>query len=384
MTPAAGEYRGDGWCHWPGYPQPSALLTRVLGGVSLGAGSIGECLRTASRIDPADPASWHAEWQALAERVHTDAHRVQQAGHRATARAMFLRAAAYFRAAEFLLPPGAAAREAAFAAGVKCTRAWAELSGGTVAPVEIPLPDGGWLAAYFALPPGGAPSPAVIVFGGLDACKEEMLPRVWRHATDRGMAVLVVDLPGQGETRRRAGLPLRCDVEVPVAACCDWLERQGSVDATRIGLCGSSLGGVLAARAAAHERRLAGVVSDSCIFDLAAHLESHLAATGGQGWELLEWVFGCSSPRDVIEKSRALGMAAVLGEIRVPYLIVQGEHDFLGVDTARKAFEFAAASGVAAEWKLLTQADTGAAHCHSDNPVVGLEFVWDWLRGRLA
>lgn len=380
----AGAYRGDGWCHWPSQPQASALLTRVLGGASLGAGSVGECLQAASRIDPADPSSWNREWLGLATRVRDQAAAAAGAGRTQTARAMYLRAAAYFRAAEYLLLPASAERQRVYTDGADCTRLWAGLSGGSAQRVEMALPGGGAVFAYFVAPAAAAPWPAAVVFGGLDAGKEEMLPRVARHAAERGIALLVVDLPGQGETRHRSGLTFRDGVETAVCACADWLVGRRDIDAGRVAVCGSSLGGVMAARAAAMDRRFAAVVSDSCIFDLAAHLERHLAATHGQGWELLQWVFGCDDPQGVIEVSRGLAMRDALGRIACPYLVVQGEHDFLGVEAARQAYEFARAQGVAAEWKAFGAQETGAAHCQADNPVVGQEFIWDWVAGRLA
>ena len=382
--PAPAHYASDGWRQWPEHPQASAVFTRVLGGASLGAGSVGECLRTASLIDPANEHSWREQWTTLAARVLAEARVAQRDGRLATARALLLRAAAYFRAAEFLLPPGSTERAEAAAQGVHCTREWLGLSaGGEV--VTITLPDGGTLHAYFLAPAGGPrPWAAVICFGGLDAYKEEVLARSHGHLSERGLAMLVVDLPGQGQTRSDGGLALRPEVEVAVSACVDWLDRRSDIDASRLALWGASLGGVLAARAAARIARFRAVVSDSCIFDLEAHLSNHLAATGGKGWELLLWVFGCDTPGEVIAASAGLRMRDFVGAIGCPYLVVQGEHDFLGVPAARDAYEFAISQGVQAEFRLFTADETAAAHCQADNPVLGQELTCDWLSVRMG
>ena len=64
-----------------------------------------------------------------------------------------------------------------------------------------------------------------------------------RGALQRGMSVLLVDGPGQGGTLRRHKLPTRHDYEVPIGKCIDWLEQRKDVDASRIAMSGSSLGG---------------------------------------------------------------------------------------------------------------------------------------------
>ena len=50
---------------------------------------------------------------------------------------------------------------------------------------------------------------------------------------------------------RRHGLVTRHDYEVPVGRCIDWLSARDDVDASRIAVSGSSLGGYYAARAGA-------------------------------------------------------------------------------------------------------------------------------------
>ena len=377
-------YGPAGWEHWPDFPVQSMQFARALGVAQQGAATLSECMLAASRIAPADAMSWHREWARLAQANRARADAAQRDGKLATARANLLRAATYWRASELFLPPLDAVRHDSFLRGIECSRDWLRMSSPPGEALAITAADGTVVDAYFLTPPGCKETvPAVICFGGLDAHKDEMLPRVWPQARERGIAVLLVDLPGQGETLRLRGAPNRVDMEVPVAACVDALQRRPEVDANRIGLYGASLGGVYAARAAAKERRLRAVVSDSCIFDLQAHLRQRLAADGGSGWDYLLWVFGCATPQQAVEKAAHLRMAAFAGEIACPWLIVQGEHDFLGLGTARDAFDFARAAGVTAEFRVFGAEETGAAHCQADNPTLGQELVWDWLQGKL-
>jgi alpha-beta hydrolase superfamily lysophospholipase len=92
---------------------------------------------------------------------------------------------------------------------------------------------------------------------GLESAKEEMeayeLPFL-----SRGIATLMVDGPGQGEAEYEH--PIRGDFEIPAAAIVDWVLTRNDVDATRIGLWGVSMGGYLAPRAAAFEKRISACI----------------------------------------------------------------------------------------------------------------------------
>ena len=97
--------------------------------------------------------------------------------------------------------------------------------------------------------------------GGLDSIKDEMWFMQAHAALQRGIAVLMIDGPGQGGTLRRHKVTNRPDYEVPIGRCIDWLEKRADVDAKRVAVCGSSLGGYYAARAGSMEHRLAACIS---------------------------------------------------------------------------------------------------------------------------
>jgi 2,6-dihydroxypseudooxynicotine hydrolase len=93
----------------------------------------------------------------------------------------------------------------------------------------------------------------------LDSVKEE-LHSYGDDFLRRGMAVLAIDGPGQGEMEFE--YPMRFDYEVPVRYAINYLERRPDVDANRVGLMGVSLGGYYAPRAAAFEPRLKAAIAN--------------------------------------------------------------------------------------------------------------------------
>lgn len=73
--------------------------------------------------------------------------------------------------------------------------------------VEIPF-EGNSLAGILHLPPNtGKKSPCVLAFSGMDALKEYLVPVYGSKFLERGMAVLALDGPGQGDSLMRK---IRC------------------------------------------------------------------------------------------------------------------------------------------------------------------------------
>src|SRR5260370_20557851 len=78
---------------------------------------------------------------------------------------------------------------------------------------------------------------------GLDSVKEE-LQATAEHILSRGLAVIAVDGPGQGEAEYE--LPLESAYERVTTAVEDYLKERDDIDADRLGVVGVSLGGCYA------------------------------------------------------------------------------------------------------------------------------------------
>ncbi len=186
--------------------------------------------------------------------------------------------------------------------------------------VEVPL-ETIRIPAYLRRPTGTDRPPVVLFLSGLDSAKEE-------HATferfflRRGLATLTLDGPGQGETWCQ--MKMRVDFEVTAAAAIDYLRARDDVDGTRVGVCGVSLGGYLAARCAAFEPRLRAVASCGGLHSLE---EGRLH----RGFHLAGWlhIWGARDAEDLAARSRGATLAGCGGNIRAPLLVVHGAQDNL-------------------------------------------------------
>jgi dienelactone hydrolase len=375
MTGRESHYEPFGWHHWPEHFFMSYQFRRALGETQEGGGAVSEVFLAASRMKPGDAESWHEQWLLIAQRNDSRGDAEQAAGHIRTAMNCWLRAADYYRSAEFWLLPDDPRRLATFDQCERASQKWLRHVGGEV--VQVPYERGVSMPAYFVKPKGSGKWPVLISFGGLDSFKDELWFMTGRGAVQRGIAVLMVDGPGQGGTLRRHKIPTRYDYEVPVGRCIDYLLGRQDVDGSRIAVSGSSMGGYYAARAAAKEHRLAACISHGAIWDIEQRFrdrgENHALANH------MKWVFGVKSMAEAIEKAKPFKLEGVLREMRCPYLVLHGGHDVLGVENARTVYEHARANGVKATLRLTSAEETGAEHCQHDNPTLGQELMIDWL-----
>lgn len=164
-------YEPFGWHHWPEHPWFSYQFRRGLGETQEGGGAVSECFQVASRIVPGDHESWHREWLRVAERTFARAEEEERRGHVRTAMNGYLRAADYFRQAEFFLPPDDPRRLATFTRMERSSRGFLRL----------------------LTPPGEALErmrcPYLIVHGGYDVLGMSQARKVHDYARAHGVNV---------------------------------------------------------------------------------------------------------------------------------------------------------------------------------------------------
>ena len=203
----------------------------------------------------------------------------------------------------------------------------------------------------------------------------------------RGLATLIVDIPGTGESIRFRGMPARFDSNVAGSAVVDYLGTRSDVDRERIAVMGISLGGYYAPRAAAFEPRFKACVSWGAIWDYYATwkrridkaFQSSLSVPGDH----IKWVLGVSSLDDALEKLRDWRLAGVAEKVKCPYLLTHGERDAqIPLEDAQALFNAIGATDKT--MKLFTVEEGGYEHCQGDNVTLGITYIADWLSDKLG
>ena len=188
--------------------------------------------------------------------------------------------------------------------------------------VAIPYEGGATMYGILRKPEGVSKPPIVILVPGLDSVKEE-LHNYGDDFLRRGMAVLAIDGPGQGEMEFEH--PMRYDYEVPIRYAIDYLEGQPDIDAQRVGLMGVSLGGYYAPRAAAFEPRLKAVIANAGAYDFAEHFDRLPLLTRAAFTARLN----ANSQQEARNKLEAFTLAGVLDKVHCPLLVIMGRLDRL-------------------------------------------------------
>lgn len=202
----------------------------------------------------ASGVGWIDAAEAIGEAKLNIAENAFVQGRLVSARTHYWHAAAAFRFAQSALVADEARKVATYRRSLDAFTRAAGLAAPPYEKVTIPF-DGGELFGWLMTPCGVHHPPSVIIFGGADGCREEYHGGGLALA-DRGVATLLLDGPGQGETRILGGLYLRPGIERAFSAAVSFLLADDRVGA-RVGIWGNSLGGCFAARTASADSRLA-------------------------------------------------------------------------------------------------------------------------------
>jgi dienelactone hydrolase len=354
-----------------------------------GAAAIGEIDQIGQKLKGhvGDNEKWWHEWTAMARRIEDFAATEEQAGHRLTAASYYLRAAIYYFCGERFIAPSERKWET-FRSCLRCFQKGIERRFPQIERAEIPY-EGTTLPAWFFKADVSDRAPTVVMFDGLDNTKEMSVLFGGVEIARRGIHVLAIDGPGQGEALRLQGIPSRYDYEVPARAAYDYLAGRGDVDVKRVAVMGFSMGGYYAPRAAAMEPRFAACVA------WGGHWDYHeswvrrrrIMESGGSKLSApafqLPWVLGMPDMDACMKKLENYRLAGIADRIRCPFYCIHGENDnIVPLEFAQKLFE--AVGSKDKTLKVLTAFEGGSEHCQEDNRQIGANLVADWLAERLG
>jgi alpha-beta hydrolase superfamily lysophospholipase len=385
-----------------GEPVMDNQLLWYLSHAGQGMSDIGECLDTARRIDAADEYSWPKEWLRTADRVEKMAKNSLSRGHRRSAGGAYMRAANYYRAALIHHPePRAADVVHAGKQSVTCFDRALELLSVPAQPVRIPYEGTALPGYFFPSPVAQGDAPVLILHQGRDAWPEETM---WaaHGANERGYHCLLFHGPGQGMAIREQGLVFRPDWEKVITPVVDFALELPGVEPEGIILMGLSMGGALAPRAAAFEKRIRICIANPGVLNWGAAIYEHFEGYGLMGlleisprafnaaagalmktWPTARWWFadaawkhGATSPADLMIRLRAFNNESIVDRIGCRMLVMDGTAEEFTPGQAKKLYD---ALNCPKDYMLFTEEDTGLVHCQTGALSVASQRMFDWL-----
>jgi pimeloyl-ACP methyl ester carboxylesterase len=382
---------------------------RAFGASSYGASEFGEVMATVNRITSGSFDSWYNEWNAIGERIFAEAEAQFSAGHRISARDSYLRATTYFRTSEFFLHgnPEDPRIYSAYRKSIQAYKACCALYDPSILPVEIPY-ESTTLPGYFhRVDDSATRRPLLIIHSGFDGSAEELHGEGARAGIERGYNVLTFDGPGQYGPIHRERLPFRPDWEKVGTPVVDFALTLPGVDPERIALMGISLGGYLAPRAAAFEKRISALIANDGVYDYGVtnlgpvpsgqraaveaaarakeapefdrKLEEVMKTSPTASWALSHGMFvtGTSTPRSYIAATLGYNLRdGVAEKISCPTLVLDAEEDMFFKGQPEELYDHLTCPKTLMRF---TAAEGAGAHCQVGAHRLAFGRIYDWL-----
>ena len=386
----AGQLEELSFTYFPDNYRWSHGLLIALNSAPWGGAEIGEVNRIGLRLKKfvGDDDVWFREWAREARTVEDRGREKIAQGFTTSGAQYLVRASSYYHVGERFLQPKSKEGNDAYMRGVDCMRDAAKyLKRPRMEHVEIPYEGKSLPAIYVHAEPANRSGkvPAMVFFDGLDVTKEIQYLRGVADLVARGIACLIVDGPGNGESIRFRGYYLHHETERYATPAYEYLAARPEIDPKRIGVMAISLGGYYAPRAAAFEQRFACCVAWGAQWDYQKiwrdrfeRLAQSVTPSLSVAAQHISWVLNVTSQDDALKRLAPFKLDGVVQKITCPFVMLHGEGDEqIPLPEAQKCFD--AVGSKQKTMKIFTREEGGYHHCQIDNLSIGTAYMWDWL-----
>lgn len=375
---------------------------RLLGSAVSGASDIGEVISTANKIKEGDFESWCSEWSALAKRIHAFADKCYSEGHLISAKQAYLRAANYYRTAEFYLHenPNDKRIDELYSAGIKCFSYVMKLNKPAIEAVKIPYENTTLPGHFYHI--GNTQKPVLVVVNGYDGTKEEFYGLAM-SALEHGMNFFTFEGPGQGEVIRKQHLFFRYDYEKVVTPAINYLLSRKEIDPNGIVLMGESFGGYLAPRAAAFENRIAACIANGGLYDFMGFrapanisredyfnyirnnpqetnkiMYEQMKKSSEMRWAISHgmYVSNTKTPAEYMLNSENYYLKGIAEKIKCPTLVIDTENENFFKGQAKHLYD---ALKCKKDFLLFTAEEGAEEHCQVGAKLIASERIFNWI-----
>ena len=335
------------------------LLT-PLGQAITGGADIGPILAAAKAIQPGNMTSFSDVFYKLANDTKAQAEDPDNASDPINVRETWFSASGYFRKADNYLHGNWSnplinslwdEQTKAFDKGIAAL----PISGKRI---RIPATKGNFTieAIWYSASDKHEKLPTLVIGNGFDAAQEDSYHNFVAPALARGWNCITYEGPGQPTVRRNQGLAFIPDWEKVATPVVDWVlsKKKHVVDESRLVLVGNSLGGYLAARAAAFEPRFTAAVFIDGVWDnyvayrrelspeilaiyeagnftqfdkviISARESGKLSTGAAWGIDQGLWAFKTHSPSEFFNQIKKFNVESFIDKIKIPVFVGDAE-----------------------------------------------------------
>ena len=235
------------------------------------------------------------------------------------------------------------------------------------------------------------------MIGGGDTFCEDLYFFAGAPGIKYGYDVLIVDLPGQGDTPFQ-NLYFRTEYEIPISVIIDYIETLSDININQIAIYGVSGGGYMVLRAVAYEKRIKACIANSPVFDMEKILQSEIPKsllkekslfgkfilklvgrfnkTGKINMERYIWQAGVSNPIQALRISKNAKVKIELINCAILCLTGEGEP----FELQRQAYEvYQSVPSSVKTYRKFTSREGADAHCQVNNFSLLNRVVFNWL-----
>ncbi|MFC1869518.1 alpha/beta hydrolase [Thermodesulfobacteriota bacterium] len=316
------------------------------------------------------------EFARVAIKREAMAKRAQDEEHLVTARDSYFAAAIFYSMAVWPIHEDDNDINIAYSAKKnECYDKYIPLAPHSIERAEIPF-EGKSLPGLLHFPANRPPKmPCVLDITGMDGSKESQNPLYGEKHLERGMAVFVLDLPGQGECliRKISYTPER--IAQAGKAAVDYLTTRPEIDTEKIAVSGISSGSLSAIQMAAYDERFKAVAARLFCHEPGFNTLFNVAQPAYKARFM--WMAGYDDEDEFDKFAKTITSKGLGIKIGCPFLIVGGEDDEL----SPIEYSYDLYNEVTSPKKMVVY--EGQTHSLHHAYMDATTIVTDWLRDRL-
>lgn len=168
------------------------------------------------------------------------------------------------------------------------------------------------IALTLRSPAGGTQTPAIVLCHGFCGIREILLPDFADTFTRAGFATITFDYRGFGDSEGEPGRLVPAMQIEDILTVVNWVRTQPGIDASRVGLWGTSFGGCHVFGAAAKDRDIKCIVSQLAFADGEAIVTGHMDKTEKAGF--LATLDKMADKQKISGKEMFVGITRVLSD----------------------------------------------------------------------